>query len=96
MKVKILHSGLYANFLTMPKLSAQNLQAGDEIDFPDYYAEDIVASGLAGKVVPDAPLETPVEEPEVKKARRGRHPRAEAQSAVSLEHLNLEHLSEEK
>lgn len=47
MKVRILRDASYANFSTMPKLSAQNLKAGDVVEFPGYYAKGIIASGMA-------------------------------------------------
>lgn len=47
MKVRILRDASYANFATAPKISAQNLKVGDVVEFPDYYAEGIIASGMA-------------------------------------------------
>lgn len=47
MKVRILRDASYADFSQPPKVSAQNLKAGDEVDLPDYYAEGIIASGMA-------------------------------------------------
>lgn len=47
MKVRILRDASYANFATMPKMSAQDLKVGDVVEFPDYYAKGIVASGMA-------------------------------------------------
>ena len=47
MKVRILVEAPYADFSKMPKLGAQNLKVGDEIDYPDYYALDIIDAGLA-------------------------------------------------
>ena len=86
MKVRILQTAAYSDFSTMPaKLGAKKLHEGDVVDFPDYYALDIVASGLAEKVVLNAPLETPLEEPEVKKARRGRHPKTDTQDVIGEE-----------
>lgn len=48
MLVKILVSGPYADFETKPGFQkAQNLTAGDEVDFPEWYALSLVESELA-------------------------------------------------
>lgn len=47
MKVRILRDASFADFSQSPKVRAQNLKAGDVVEFPDYYALDIIASGMA-------------------------------------------------
>ena len=59
MKVRILVEALFADFSKMPKMGAKVLKVGDEIDYPDYYALDVIEAGLAERVVaytPDATL----------------------------------------
>lgn len=50
MKVQILQGGTFSKF-NIPgyrhRVRKQQLAAGDVTDFPDWYAEEIVASGLA-------------------------------------------------
>lgn len=50
MKVQILQDGTYS-FFNIPgyrhRVGKQQLAAGDVIDYPDWYAEEIIASGLA-------------------------------------------------
>lgn len=50
MKVQILQDGTYSRF-NIPgyrhRVGRQELAAGAVMDFPDWYAEEIVASGLA-------------------------------------------------
>lgn len=50
MKVQILQDGTYSKF-NIPgyrhRVGKQQLTAGDVIDYPDWYAESIIESGLA-------------------------------------------------
>ena len=50
MKIQILQDGTYSRF-NIPgyrhRVGKQQLAAGDVVDYPDWYAEEIVASGLA-------------------------------------------------
>lgn len=49
-KIQILIAGTYSDFevLGRPnKIGAKHLAAGDVVDYPDWYAESLVASGLA-------------------------------------------------
>lgn len=52
MKIKITHSGIYSDFESVPgKSGAQELEAGDVVDYPVWYAESLVASGKAKRIL---------------------------------------------
>lgn len=61
MKVKILTPGAYALFGKSAKVKAQELKAGDMVDFPEVYADGIVKAGLAEAVIGVVEMTTPVE-----------------------------------
>lgn len=60
MKVQILQGGTYSKF-NIPgyrhRVYKQQLAADDVIDYPDWYAEEIIASGRAVAYAEPAPLQ---------------------------------------
>jgi hypothetical protein len=50
MKIVILVSGLYSDYSNLHKITAQRLEAGTEITFPDDYAGRLITAGLARMV----------------------------------------------
>lgn len=76
--VKILQDAHYADFSSYPKVGARNLKAGEVVEFPAYYATELIAAGMATLVVeapqgqlPSATLvvETPAEDRPVEKPK---------------------------
>ena len=61
MLVRILRKGRYSDFSTAPKVGAQVLAAGAEVDFPLWYGESFVESGMAEGVVVEEAVEAVVE-----------------------------------
>lgn len=59
MEIQILIAGTYSDF-EVPgrpnKIGAKHLAAGDVVDYPDWYAESIVGSGLAKAYTEPGPL----------------------------------------
>ena len=50
MKIKILVSGPYTDFESEPRFRAVMLEAGAVVERPEWYARDLVESGLASVV----------------------------------------------
>ena len=59
MKIRILQDGRYSDF-DVPgrphKVGAKQRAAGDVVDYPDWYAESLVASGLAKMYTESQPV----------------------------------------
>lgn len=49
MRVKVLYDGSYSKFAGQ-KSGVQHLQAGDEVEFPKWYAESLIADNIAERV----------------------------------------------
>jgi len=64
-QVEILQIGRYSVFTPGDRVRAALRQAGDVIEYPDWYADDLVASGMAREVMAEpAPEPEPVHEPD--------------------------------
>ena len=77
MRVKILHSGVYAKF-DLGKINSQELASGDMVDFPANYAASLVEAGLAAALEviemtsPQIVVEQKLTSDQLKTRRRGR------------------------
>jgi len=79
MKVRIKAAATYSKFgLPHGKVGAQNLVKGDLVDFPDDYAREIIASGMAEKYV--EPIEKSVEP--ASKPRRRYKPKSDTKRRI--------------
>jgi hypothetical protein len=75
--VEILESGRYADFETVPgKCGAKQRAAGDVVVYPDWYANDLIETGVAREPVEEQPYVPPpppvVQMPKVERRKRGK------------------------
>lgn len=62
-RVEILQAGRYADYSAAPIINAQDLAAGDVIDYPAQYAKDLIRMGMAQAATEQEPAPEPESRP---------------------------------